>query len=253
MHFLLVAAALQAATPTPAPILPTNRPAALDRLLAERDYGALATIVRSSDNQEDLVSDLDWLKSKVMSGESPAVAILYARLLWDSTEDIDPAAQRENRKNVAIAILYADSAISIDGLRCEDGSAPGNRRAQLAMMLPKLPAFIARLNKAERQSMVGTVAMLERDTAARRASNPDIDYLCSSGMDEMAYNIDHGTTNTLLDQPGGWRHVKVTGDGSYKPKLVPEATWQAESAKVRAKLPQSLSQLVEHLSRPTKD
>jgi len=251
MRFVLVAALLAATSPASSQVVATHQPAALDALLAAGDYAALATTIRSRTTPDDLGADLDWLRAKMLAGESAFVSMLYARMLWDSSATLPPPRQRAVRTNAAFAILYAHAAITIDGTRCGDPSAPGHKEAQLGMMIPELLPFLATLTKAERQSLAETVWKVERDTAARRDRQGDVKFLCSGGMDEMAHNLDHGTSRELPEKPGGWRHVEVTADGTYRPRERPEAEWKALAARHRAELPRTMAEMVEALSRPT--
>jgi len=245
---LLVAALLAVSIPASAQVAPAHQPAALDALLAAKDYRALTTTIRSGSTQEEVKSDLDWLRAKLMSGESAIVSMLYARLLWDSSGELPAEPKSKLRQTAAFAILYAFATIQIDGARCGDQTAPGHRTAQLVEMIPDLQAFVAGLSKEERNAIVAAVVEIEQFTAARRDQQGDVTLLCSGGMEEIAYNLDHGSTREMPEKPGGFRHIEVSGDGKYKPSERPEAEWKPEAARERAKLPESIAKLVSDMS-----
>lgn len=253
MRFMLVAVLFAAAAPVSAAPSPVGQPASLDALLAAADYPALSSIVRSRTTTEEMVSDLDWLRANMLAGESAFVSMLYARMVWDSAATMPAPRQRAMRNVAAFALLYAQAQIWIDGVRCGDPSAPEEKAALLGMMIPELPAFVAALSPEERKSLAERVWQIERDTATPRDRHGDIKFLCSGGMNEMAYNMDHSSTQKLPDKPGGWKHIEVTGDSTYKPELRPDAEWKSLAARLRAELPRRIAKLVEQMSRPVAD
>jgi hypothetical protein len=244
---LIVAAALAFAVPATAEVSPAHQPAALDALLSAKDYRALTATIRSGSTQEDVKSDLDWLRAKLVDGESALVSMLYARMLWDSAAEL-PAQNSGRRKTAAFAILYAYATIQIDGVRCDDATAPSRRIDQLVMMIPELRLFFAALSEADRAAIAERVVEIEQSTAQRRDQQGDVKFLCSGGMDEMAYNLEHGSSREMPANPDGWKRIEVIGDGSYKPSERPEAEWKAEAARQRASLPAKIAEVIAALS-----
>lgn len=248
MRYLIVAAALAYAAPATAQVLPADRPAALDALLAAKDYHALTATIRNGSTQEKLKSDLDWLRAKLVSGESALVSMLYARLLWDSSSEFPAQPKKGFRQTASFAILYAYATIQIDGSRCGDPSAPSRRADQLVMMIPEFRPFFAALSEAERAAIGDRVVEIEQSTAERRDQQGDVKFLCSGGMEEMAYNLENGSSRELPATSDGWKRIEVTGNGTYKPSERPEAEWKAEAARQRAALPATIAEAIAALS-----
>lgn len=142
-------------------------------------------------------------------------------------------------------MLYTYGATLTDGARCGDQSAPAHRRDQLATFIPGFWSTIKTYPLELRRQMVEIAIGMERKTAAVRDAKGDVKFLCGSGMEEMTYNMRHGSVHEAPAQPGQvGRQMVVTGDGTYKPTLRDEKTWRPISIKARADLPQSLARLV---------
>src|SRR3954470_17430970 len=159
MLFAPIAALALVAAPVAAPTLhpddsvvsADHQPAALDRLLAAHDYNSLGARIAGVRRQADLVSDLDWLKARMLEGNSAFVTMLYSRLLWVATEGLPDAPKSELRQTALMAAFYALAAIQIDGTRCGDRSAPGHRADQLMMEWnPQIWRFAATLTPEQR-------------------------------------------------------------------------------------------------------
>lgn len=245
----ILAAAAQVSAPAGAAaqnqVSPEHAPAALDALLAARDYMGLGARIRDVSRQPDLVSDLDWLKERTMEGNSAFVTMLYSRLLWSASAGLPPAPARSWRQTSAMMTLYAMAAMIVDGSRCGDRSAPANRSQQLLGWNREIWPFIRSLSEEERQTLIGLAILLEQRTAARRDATGDVDFLCRAGLEETSYNLTHGTAREVPTAPGQiGRQIELTGDGKYKPSERPEAEWRADGEKKRARLAADLSAFV---------
>src|SRR3954451_10822198 len=111
LHIALAALVQISGAFVPSQVSPDHQPAALDAVLAVKDYEKLGATILSPTRSEDLRSDLDWLKDKMMSGESAYVTMLYARVLWDVSEGLPQQAQSQLRETAAMATLYAYAAM----------------------------------------------------------------------------------------------------------------------------------------------
>ena len=250
MLSIALAALLQTASaPVQGQVSPDHQPATLDAMLAAKDYRKLGDTIRSVSRQEDLRSDLDWLKDKMMSGESAWISMLYARLLWAASEGLPAGAQSQLRQTAAMATLYAFAAIQIDGTRCGDRTAPANRFQQLMGWNKDVWPFIASLSEPERATMLKLVPLIESRTAAKRDQQGDVEFLCRAGMEETAYNLKNGTAVEAPPVPGQFgRNVVLSGDGKYKPSERAESEWKPDAEKYRAALPQALAKQFATLS-----
>jgi hypothetical protein len=250
-RLFLFVAAVALAWPVSAQISADHQPVNLDRLLAAKDYKALGETIGKVSTRDELWSNLGWLKDRMMSGESAYVSMLYARVLWNAAAPLPAKEQSPLRQTAAMATLYAYAAIKIDGTRCGDRSAPAHRVQQLAGWNPEVWSFLASLAEADRVQILTLVPLLEARTAARRDLNGDVEFLCRAGMEEMSYNLSHGTSREVPRAPGQFgRQIVVSGDGKYKPSERPDAEWKPEAAKLRASLPQILAGEVAKLAAP---
>ncbi|MBV9930483.1 MAG: hypothetical protein JO013_06025 [Alphaproteobacteria bacterium] len=254
---LLAAAAGQAAppaaqAPNDAMVSADHQPAALDRLLAARDYEALGARVAGVRRQADLMADLNWLKARMMEGNGAFVTMLYARLLWVGAEGLPDEPRSQLRQTALMASFYALAAIAVDGARCGDRSAPEHRIAQLMNEWnPTVWPFAATLTGAQRETIVKVALALEARTAARRDAAGDVDFVCRAGMEETSYNLQHGTQKEVPTAPGRiGRTIVLVGDGKYVPSQRPEAEWRKDVAAVRARLPEQLARLMASLAAP---
>jgi hypothetical protein len=239
------------ARPASAQVSPEHIPAALDTLLAAKNYKKLGQTIWAVSRRDDLNSDLDWLQAKMMTGETAFITMLYSKLLWTASTALPAAPQHQLKESAAMATLYAYSAIRIDGTRCGDRTAPTNRLQQLGGWNPEIWPFLASLSDDERNMILKLVPLLEKRTAARRDQQGDIEFLCRSGMEETSYNLAHGSAREIPPAPGQiGRQIQLSGDGKYRPSERPEAEWKAEALKRRETLPQALAEQVASLSAP---
>ena len=246
MSIWTVAAALALTAGQPAltdeQVSPDHAPARLEALLAERDYVALGRTIRDVSRQADLNSDLDWLRAKMVEGNSAFVSMLYSRLLWVAAAGLPETQRHQLRQTAVMATLYAQAAITIDGARCGDRSAPQHRSEQLLSWNPEIWPFIAALSAEERQHIVDIAVMGERRTADRRDAIGDVDFLCRAGLEETQYNLTHGSAREVPSAPGViGRTIELRGDGGYVPSQAPESEWRARAATLRAQLPADLT------------
>ena len=249
LHIALAALVQTSSSVVAGEVSPTHQPAALEAVLATKDYKKLGATILSVSRPEDLRSDLDWLKDKMMSGQTAWVTILYARLLWSASENLAPETQSQLKQTAAMATLYAYAAIQIDGERCGDRSAPAHRLQQLMAWNPDIWPFIGSLPETDRSMIVKLVPLLERRTAARRDEQGDVEFLCRSGLEETTYSLQHGGSREVAARPGQiGRQIELYGDGKYKPSERPLAEWKAEAETRRAALPGTIAAEVATLS-----
>jgi hypothetical protein len=245
---IVLAAFVQTAL-LPGQVSVNHQPAALDALLAAKDYKKLGATIQSISTREELRSDLDWLKNKMMSGETAYVTMLYARELWEVSDRVPPEQQSQLKQTAAMATLYAYAAIQIDGTRCGDRTAPTHRLDQLVSWNPQVWPFIASLPEGDKSIVLKLVPLLERRTAARRDKQGDVEFLCRAGLEETSYNLTHGGSREVAAKPGQiGRQIELYGDGKYKPSERPLAEWKAEAETRRGALPATLAAQVARLS-----
>lgn len=226
------------------PLSKDHDPANLTRLLETTDYLTLGKIVSSPQTKADLHSDLDWLQKRMIEGNSAFIAMLYARNLWNLSARLPQEQSDQLRETAVLATLYAWAAITVDGIRCGDRSAPGNRATQLATWIPEISTHLDRMPLERRKMAVEGALLTEQRTAARRDARGDVAFLCVGGMEEMTYNLQHGTTKEARQKPGQiGRNIQVLGDGTYRPSVTEEKIWKPKAEAARAGLRTNLEKL----------
>jgi hypothetical protein len=252
------ALAVAAASPAAAPAAPPppaaqgkDRAERLSALLAAQDHSALGRMIGEPATEADVASDLDWLKERMLEGNSAWIAMLYAKMLWSLSDRSPPEVAGEVRQTAVMAILYAHAAIGVDGARCGDRSAPSHRLDQLMGWEPGIWSFLREMTPAHRQRAVDLAVLIENRTRARRDSRGDVEFLCRAGMEEMSYNMTHGAMREVEPSPGQiGRQIVVDGDGKYRPSVREEKTWRPEAEAARAGLRSRLMQLVAAMVGP---
>jgi hypothetical protein len=251
-----IAAALLAPAAAAQPALPVeavsaeHAPARLDGLLAARDYKTLGRTIGDVATRADVESDLNWLKARMMEGNSVFVTMLYSRLLWAATQNLADEPKSQVRQTAAMATLYAYAATIIDGKRCGDATAPSHRLEQLMTWNPEVFPFLASLSPEQRKVLADVAVRVESHTASRRDRIGDVEFLCRAGMEETQYNLQHGSAREVPTSPGSFgRTIELSGDGKYRPSERPESEWRADAARLRASLPTDLSGFVEGIAR----
>lgn len=238
------AAAAQAPAPPPA-AQGGERAARLSALLAAQDLMTLGRMIREPVTEADVRTDLDWLKDRLMEGNSAWIAMLYAKLLWSVADRSPPEAAGELRQTAVMAALYAYAAIGIDGARCGDRSAPSNRLNQLIGWEIGIWAFLTEMTPEHRQRAINLAVLIEERTRARRDSKGDVEFLCRAGMEEMSYNMAHGTMREIEAKPGQFgRQIVVDGDGKYRPSVREDKVWRPEAQAARSSLRARIAKLV---------
>lgn len=222
-----------------------HQPAHLSALLETRSYTVLVKTLAAASTLADAKSDLDWEKKQMLSGSSVFVSIPYSVSLWRAASHLTPAVGDSLRKTAVFATLYALAAVSVDGARCADVSAPGRRIDQLITGIPDMRQFAMSLPEQERKRLVDLAVTVERKTVSARQAHPDDAFICTGGLEEMEYDLKHASQSvsaTTSGLPG--KTVTLTGDIKYVPRISPESEWRTQAEVARTALPGILAKLM---------
>jgi hypothetical protein len=234
-----------ASQPIPPVVSPDHQPSHLSELLDAKAYLPLARILASVSNGADLRADLDWSKDRMMSGGSSLVSFWYALDLWRAAGALPKEQGDQLRETAGMVTLYTYGAVTIDGVRCADVSAPRHRLDQLIAMNPQLWTFVKSLPADRRKLLADIAVKLEQRTAPKRAADGDDEFVCRGGLEETTYNLKHGSQHEVPTPPGGiGRTILLEGDGKFKPAILPDSIARPKAAKARETLAQTLSALV---------
>jgi hypothetical protein len=219
--------------------LPSNE--RLDALMAAKKWNELSEVLAPAEG-EDFTRKLDWLKTKVDAGGGLPLVLAYTQSLWDagrSNPNADP--DKDLRVTAALMLLYSYALIAVDGVKCEDQSAPGHRLDQVLEMDAPILKFLKARPQKLKDKLIGGVIGYEKFTAPLRK---DDDELCRGGLHEILAAYEAGA---LKDEPtttgqGGQSYV-VEAPPDYAPKFLTPKEYQPLVVKARAKLKANMTVL----------
>jgi hypothetical protein len=213
-------AAAQAQQQPAAGGLPSNE--RLDALVAAKKWNELADALAEVTDAEQFTRKLDWLKGEGRSNPST-----------------DP--DKDLRVTAAFMLLYTYALIAVDGVKCEDQSAPGHRLDQvLEMDVPVLKFLKARARKLKDKLIAGAINY-EKFTAPLRK---DDDVMCRGGLHEIMAGLEHGTTHeepTTTGQAG--QSIAVQAPPDYAPEFLAPKAYQPLQVKARSLLKSNMTVL----------
>jgi len=219
--------------------------AALDQMLAGKQFSALTVRLRDVTNGDDLVLDLNWERARIIDGAGFAVVYSYMYDLWRLGAALPPAAGVDVKQTAGAMFAYGIALVMLDGPRCADPSAPSHRLDQLRSQNLDLTKFIVGQPRAARMLM-GTMALeFDQATATLRRSD---DVLCGGGLDAINAGLLADGDKPLPEQPSApgiiGRTFAVSPSPGYQPKFVGEAMWRPKQEAVRATLAATLTRLL---------
>ena len=232
-------AAAQAQQRPAASALPSNEQ--LDALVAAKKWNELADVLAQAEG-EDFGRKLDWLKTKVDGGGGLPLVLAYTQSLWDvgrSNPNADP--DKDLRVTAALMLLYSYALIAVDGVKCEDQSAPGHRFEQVLEMDAPILKFLKARPQKLKDKLIGGAIGYEKFIAPLRK---DDDVLCRGGLHEIMAGLESGTTHqepTTTGQAGQSYSVEAPPD--YAPKFLTPKEYQPLQAKARATLKSNMTVL----------
>jgi hypothetical protein len=237
-------------TPPPATASPTRLPfpanaAELEALLSQKNYPELGQIFRNTNKIDEVVLNINWQRSKVLSGASAFMNFAYIADLDRIGTALGDVRGVEPKKMAAMILLYTYELILIDGVKCKDVSAPGHRKDQLLTNFPNVVKSIPTFSDEDLDTIIKTAIKIESFTAPRRA---DDDFLCRGGLAEtQAALAKYGNeaSREVPTPPGRLgKTMEIRTDPDYKPEFVGKETWEPKQAEFRASMPEILSKLV---------
>jgi hypothetical protein len=224
--------------------LPSNEQ--LDALVAAKKWNELSDALAEVTDADQFARKLDWLKAKVDAGGGLPLVLAYTQGLWDagqSNSSANPSADpdKDLRVTAAFMLLYTYALIAVDGVKCEDQSAPGHRLDQvLEMDVPVLKFLKARPRKLKDKLIAGAINY-EKFTAPLRK---DDDVMCRGGLHEIMAGLEHGTTHeepTTTGQAG--QSIAVQAPPDYAPQFLAPKAYQPLQVKARSLLKSNMTVL----------
>jgi TPR repeat protein len=214
--------------------------------LDAHDYGRLHQVVDDWAGGSEGLHALDWLKEKMIQGETIEIAYLYAADLWrlgNSVPASNPNAQLKD--TAAMVTTYAFAVIEIDGDKCKDVSAPGhNLQLNLSTWGKVTWSYMAALPLDQRTKIITDAEALEKRTAPLRK----VDRLvCGGGIGEFK-TADFSKEKEVPTPPGGvGKTFDVPSDPNYMPELKPEAEYRPLVDKARQQIGVYIAMVIEKL------
>lgn len=222
-----------------------DRYSTLDSLLAKREYSKIRGLLQNVSSREIFDKDLMWLQRQSMSGHTAFSNLMYGQNLWAMvSQSTDPRVDQV-KQTAAAQIAYTLWVLDIDGARCSDRSAPADR--SLKIMTASYPILEwARNSDPESKSLIVKVILLLDDKMKeRRVADFDSAFLCTGGLQHMAYGLKNGSTTEREPKEGEFgRQVVIDDGGDYVPGLIELEEWRKISEEKRAKRSNWINQLL---------
>jgi tetratricopeptide (TPR) repeat protein len=215
----------------------------LDALLAAKDWNGLGAAISRASNDEALERAMNWLRSRLDAGGSSFLGFLLAKDLWaiGSSGKIDDP-DKDPRVSAGMIFLYTLELITIDGVKCEDRSALGNRTDQLFMNYAPTLAYLKAEPAEVKAKAVDLAIELEQRTAPLRK---DDDFICRGGMTEMIAGLKAGTPHEVPDTGGHiGKTFGVAPPPDWAPKFAAPENYKPIQDQMRAEMKSHLAELV---------
>jgi len=179
-----------------------------DRMPSDAELDALWTQSRWNDlgdiltNQRDLDARraaINWLGTRLQAGGGLMHGLILAKMLWEDGNRMsehdgvrEPVGDPQEKLNAATILLYTQTMIEIDGLRCTDATAAdtwlarldGNAKDAPPQLVPKNVSwpiyFLRQQPETVRIAAADAAIAMESRTASLRR---DDDLLCRAGKD----------------------------------------------------------------------
>jgi hypothetical protein len=219
--------------------------AQLDALLAAHDWNALGAAIASFKQGPPVMRMMDWLHTRIDAGGGSLLGFLYAPRLWGAgsfLKNDDPS--KDMRVNAGMIVLYTYELIQIDGVKCDDQTAPAHRVEQLfARNRPVLAYLKAEPTSVKANVVAGAIA-LEKHTAPLRK---DDDLLCRDGEAQMRAGIEDGTRKAVQDPTGNHygQTVEVVPPPGWKPAFVAPDKYEPLQEQARSNMESKLLALLQ--------
>jgi hypothetical protein len=233
-------ASAQVASDAPSPELPANA-ADLNGLLYMKDWNGLGAALKDADQTPvTRVKAMNWLQRRVLRGAEYFVVYAYMRELWT----VGTVSQSEGMRQTAGAMaLYAYALIAIDGAKCQDQTAPGNRMTQLLGLNPSTFSFVKSQPAETKAKMIDLAITIENRTSSARR---DDDLLCRGGLEEYKAAFEGGTQTEVPNSTGHFgKTFQVEPPADWKPKFAPPEVYRPKQEIARNAMREALLKLIQ--------
>ena len=236
------AAVAQAPQPPASASLPSDTE--LDALLTARNWNAISAAISAAKAPDSLMQAMNWLSTRLKAGGGSLLGFLYAPRLWGFGSGLQiENPTKDARVTAGLIVLYTYQLIVIDGAKCADRTAPGNRLSQLLTQNREVLEYL----RSKPNGLKALVIVLAMDFENRTAPlRKDDDLLCRGGMEEMQAGIAAGTARDLTgktNHPG--RTIGVEARPVWTPRMLAPATYQPIQERARAEMEARLLKLVQ--------
>jgi hypothetical protein len=138
--------------------------------------------------------------------------------------------------------LYTFQLIWIDGTKCADPSAPGNRQHQFLSVVGPVLKHVSALGEEQKEKTVDTSILAEQKLSSTRQNDA---FLCRGGLEELAKGIQGMENNALRDKAAsGSRQIVVPRDAAHQPRFLDRTIWLPKQASIRKDVRSALLKLI---------
>jgi len=204
----------------------------LEQALKGHEYEQFGSLLTTAASGQELLRTATWMRERVLSGDGAFMVRAYAGALWRVTAGANVAGVRES---AAVMVVYLNSLIVLDGLKCQDRSAAPERLQQISAETRPVLDHMRTLPKDRQEFVLETAFRLEEKLAAVRA---DDDWICRAGMQAMLSALKKGDrAQQVPTTPGGLgKTFQVPPDPDFAPVFRDRKDWEAEQTARRPQL-----------------
>ena len=208
---------------------------ALDQWLASHDDRRIAERLGSDTDATGIVLDMNWEQTRIFDGAGLTVVLAYVQTLWRVADALPAEDAKGFRDSAGVFSLYALNIVGLDGERCADASAPGNRFQQVIDQSRPMLLYLRGLPRGDRMTIGSLSLAMEAATSDVRSDDPT---LCSGGLEQYNHDLaakGAGTASALPSYTAAFRDPDV---------------WRPGQDKLRQALP---SELTRYLTTPEEE
>lgn len=229
-------------------IVPAALKKQLDTVLATKDYVALTKALV----QSPPIERFGWLMSSLYAGKTAFLGYPLLRELSELAKLKTPLGETASTA-VGVIALYVYQLHIIDGVMCEDVSAPGHQLSRY--LLAFRPIFLS-LKAKPVEEKVNLIKMALQTEAQTRPLRRGDDFLCRGGIGEFQASVEQlGPNVTVGELAAKYGEKSKSGIGTdvrlpppakrYEPKFLPPQEYWPKQHKLRMNMVGTLVKLLE--------
>ena len=228
-------------------IVPAALKKQLDEVLATKDYIALTKALVQSPPLERF----GWLMSSLYAGKTALLGYPLLRELSELAKLKTPLGETASTA-VGVVALYVYQLHVIDGVMCEDVSAPGPHLSRYLVAFRPIFLSLKARPVEEKLNLIKMALQTERQTRPLREGD---DFLCRGGIGEFQASVEQlGPNVTVGELAAKYGEKSKSGFGTdvrlpppakaYEPKFLPPEKYAPKQHELRMNMVGTLVDLL---------